>query len=112
MWALRLLLLGASVALASCATPMAMRDIQAIKPNCSRIDKQIAALEHEKAENDQRLIAGIQSVYPALAELSLASMARMSPSPLESGLEPSIASSRSLGAPSGPARLGATILSG
>jgi hypothetical protein len=43
---------------------MAMRDIQAIKPNCSRIDKQIAALEHEKAENDQRLIAGIGSVYP------------------------------------------------
>jgi hypothetical protein len=47
-----------------------MRDIQAIKPNCSRIDKQIP-LEHEKAENDQRLIAGIQSVYPALAVLSL-----------------------------------------
>ena len=54
------------VAVAACATPMAMRDIQAIKPNCSRIDKQIAALEQEKAENDQRLIAGIQSVYPAL----------------------------------------------
>jgi hypothetical protein len=31
----------------------------------------IAALEHEKAQNDQRLIAGIQSVYPALAVLSL-----------------------------------------
>lgn len=46
---------------------MAMRDIHAIKPNCPRIDKQIASLEHEKAENDQRLIAGIQSVYPALA---------------------------------------------
>lgn len=41
---------------------MAMRDIHAIKPNCPRIDKQIASLEHEKAENDQRLIAGIQSV--------------------------------------------------
>ena len=27
---------------------------QAIKPNCSRIDKQIAMLEREKAENDQR----------------------------------------------------------
>ena len=71
MWALRLLLLGASVALASCATPMAMRDIQAIKPNCSSIDKQIAMLEHEKAENDQRLLAGVQSVAPALAVLSL-----------------------------------------
>jgi hypothetical protein len=66
-----LLVMGVSVAVAGCATPMAMRDIQAIKPNCSRIDKQIAALEHEKAQNDQRLIAGIQSVYPALAVLSL-----------------------------------------
>lgn len=71
MQALRLLLLGASVAVAACATPMAMRDIQAIKPNCSRIDKQIAMLEHEKAENDQRLLAGVQSVAPALAVLSL-----------------------------------------
>ena len=62
MRALTVLLLGASVAVAGCATPMAMRDIQAIKPNCARIDRQIAALEHEKAENDQRLIAGIQSV--------------------------------------------------
>lgn len=72
MWAAKLLLvLGAGLAVASCATPMAMRDIQAIRPNCAHIDKQIAALEHEKAENDQRLIAGIQSVYPALAVLSL-----------------------------------------
>lgn len=60
-----------AVGLAACATPMAMRDIKAIKPNCARIDKQIAMLQHEKAENDQRLIAGVQSVYPALAALSL-----------------------------------------
>lgn len=60
-----------SLGLAACATPMAMRDIQSIKPNCARIDRQIAMLEHEKAENDQRLIAGVQSVYPALAALSL-----------------------------------------
>jgi hypothetical protein len=38
---------------------MAMRDINAVRPNCARIDKQIAALEKEKAENDQRLFAGI-----------------------------------------------------
>jgi len=66
-----LLLLGVSIGLAGCATPLAMRDIQAIKPNCSRIEKQIAMLEHEKAENDQRLLAGVQSVAPALAVLSL-----------------------------------------
>ena len=48
---------------------MAMRDINAVKPNCAKIDKQIAALE--KAENDQRLLAGIQSVAPALAAINL-----------------------------------------
>jgi uncharacterized lipoprotein YmbA len=55
------------LALAGCATPMAMRDINAVKANCARIDKQIATLEKEKAENNQRLLAGIRSVAPALA---------------------------------------------
>jgi hypothetical protein len=50
---------------------MAMSDIEAVKPNCARIDKQIAALEHEKAQNDQRVLAGVQSVAPALAVLNL-----------------------------------------
>lgn len=50
---------------------MSLREIQAVKPNCVRIDKQIVALEREKAENDQRLLAGIQSVAPALAALNL-----------------------------------------
>jgi len=66
-----LLLLGVGLMLAACATPMAMRDINAVKPNCARIDKQIAALEREKATNDQRLLAGIQSVAPALAAINL-----------------------------------------
>jgi len=35
------------------------------------VSQQIAALEKEKAENDQRLLAGIQSVAPALAALNL-----------------------------------------
>ena len=56
---------------AGCAAPMKMRDIDAVKPNCGRIDKQIAALEKEKAENDQRLLAGIQSVAPALAAINI-----------------------------------------
>jgi hypothetical protein len=67
----RLLLLSVSLVLAGCATPMAMRDINAVKPNCARIDNQIAALEKEKAENDQRLLAGIQSVAPALAAINI-----------------------------------------
>jgi hypothetical protein len=33
-----LLLLGVGI-LAGCATPMAMRDINAVKPNCAGIDK-------------------------------------------------------------------------
>lgn len=70
MNALRLLLLGTSVVLGGCAAPMSMREIEAIKPNCARIDRQIAMLEKEKAENDQRLLAGIQSVAPALAALN------------------------------------------
>lgn len=50
---------------------MSMREIEAVKPNCARIDRQIAALGREKAENDQRLLAGVQSVAPALAALNL-----------------------------------------
>jgi hypothetical protein len=65
-----LLLMGVGI-LGGCATPMAMRDINAVKPNCARIDKQIAALEKEKAENDQRLLAGIQLVAPAFAAINL-----------------------------------------
>jgi hypothetical protein len=60
-----------SLVLAGCATPMAMRDINAVKPNCAKIDRQNAALEKEKAENDQRLLAGIQSVAPALAVINI-----------------------------------------
>jgi hypothetical protein len=59
------------VAIAGCATPMPMRDIEAVKPNCARIDKQIATLEQEKAQNDQRLLAGVQSVAPALAAINI-----------------------------------------
>jgi hypothetical protein len=50
---------------------MAMRDINAVRPNCARIDKQIAILEKEKAQNNQRLLAGVQSVAPALAAINL-----------------------------------------
>lgn len=57
--------------LLGCATPMSMREIDAVKPRCATIDKQIVQLEQEKAQNDQRLIAGVQSVAPALAALSL-----------------------------------------
>jgi hypothetical protein len=66
----RMLLLVCLI-LAGCAAPMKMRDINAIKPNCAKIKKQIAALEKEKAENDQRLLAGIQSVAPALAVINI-----------------------------------------
>jgi hypothetical protein len=66
-----LLLLGVGFALAGCATPMTMREIDAMKPNCARIDKQIAALQQEKAKNDQRILAGVQSVAPALAALNI-----------------------------------------
>ena len=64
-----LLLLGA-IALAGCATPMTMREIDAVRPNCASIDRQIATLEQEKAKNDQRILAGVQSVAPALAEVA------------------------------------------
>ncbi|MGC1177597.1 MAG: hypothetical protein ACLQF1_03185 [Methyloceanibacter sp.] len=93
--------------LTACATPMAMRDIEAIRPNCSRIDRQIAALEREKAENDQRLLAGVQSVAPALVVLSLVRGTYGSNVAIATGewpRVPSIASSPSFGAPNGPAR--------
>jgi hypothetical protein len=48
-----------------------MHDIEAVRPNCGHIDRQIATLEREKAQNDQRLVAGVQSVAPALVVLSI-----------------------------------------
>jgi hypothetical protein len=71
MAAARLIVLAGCLLMAGCAAPMTLREIQAVKPNCARIDRQIAALQKEKAENDQRLLAGIQSVAPALAALNL-----------------------------------------
>ena len=71
MRAFRFMLIGGSLMAAACATPMTMRDIAAVKPNCAHIDKQIAALEKEKAENDQRIVAGVQSVAPALAVINI-----------------------------------------
>jgi len=65
-------LVVASLIIAGCATvPMAMRDINAIEPNCAHIDKQIVLLKREKAKNNQRLLAGVQSVAPALAAINL-----------------------------------------
>jgi hypothetical protein len=57
--------------LVACAKPMSMRDIQRVEASCANVDRQIAVLEREKAQNDKRLIAGVQSVAPALAVLSL-----------------------------------------
>jgi hypothetical protein len=71
MRARAVLLSCASILLIGCATPMTVREIVAVKPNCAKIDRQIAALEKEKAENDQRLLAGIQSVAPALAVINI-----------------------------------------
>jgi hypothetical protein len=65
------LLVAGTLAVTGCATPMAMRDINAVRPNCARIDKQIAILKKEKAQNNQRLLAGVQSVAPALAAINL-----------------------------------------
>lgn len=65
------LLIATTLAAAGCAAPMTMRDINAVRPNCARIDRQIAILEKEKAENNQRLLAGVQSVAPALAAINL-----------------------------------------
>lgn len=80
---------------------MTMRDINAVKPNCAKIDRQIAALEKEKAENDQRLLAGIQSVAPALAAINIvaAPMAGTSTSHRRLGRFDRPASSSSSGAP-------------
>lgn len=64
-------LVVASLIIAGCTAPMAMRDINAVRPNCAHIDKQIVLLEREKAENNQRLLAGVQSLAPALAAINV-----------------------------------------
>lgn len=58
-----------------CACKLCHADVHA-RHQCGEAElcarrQQIAALEKEKAENDQRLLAGIQSVAPALAALNL-----------------------------------------
>jgi hypothetical protein len=64
-------LAAACLLLTACAKPMSMRDIQGVEASCANVDRQIAVLERERAQNDKRLIAGVQSVAPALAVLSL-----------------------------------------
>ncbi len=44
---------------------MRMREIEAVSANCGNVAHQITMLEEEKANNDNRLLAGIQSVAPA-----------------------------------------------
>lgn len=55
----------ATLVLTACAAPMRMREIEAVSANCGNVDHQIAMLEQEKAKNDKRFLAGIQSVAPA-----------------------------------------------
>lgn len=50
---------------------MRMRDIETVSANCGNVNRQIAMLEEEKRKNDNRLIAGVQSVAPALAAFNL-----------------------------------------
>lgn len=59
------LLCGVAIVLTACAAPMRMRDIQAVSANCGNVSHQITMLQEEKAKNDNRLLAGIQSVAPA-----------------------------------------------
>lgn len=60
-----LALAGVALVLAACAAPMRMREIEAVSANCGNVNHQIKMLEDEKAKNDNRLLAGIQSVAPA-----------------------------------------------
>lgn len=53
------------VAVTACAAPMRMRDIESVSANCGNVSRQITMLEEEKRKNDNRLLAGIQSVAPA-----------------------------------------------
>lgn len=44
---------------------MRMREIEAVTAHCGNVEHQIAMLEEEKRKNNNRLLAGIQSVAPA-----------------------------------------------
>ena len=59
------LALAAALLVSACAAPMRMREIEAVSANCGNVTQQITMLEEEKAKNDNRLLAGIQSVAPA-----------------------------------------------
>lgn len=58
-------LVFAGVVVSACAAPMRMREIEAVSANCGNVSHQITMLEEEKRKNDNRLLAGIQSVAPA-----------------------------------------------
>lgn len=60
-----IVLAGTALVLTACAAPMRMREIEAVSAHCGNVDYQIAMLEEEKRKNDNRLLAGIQSVAPA-----------------------------------------------
>ena len=66
-----IVLMAAAVGLTACAAPMRMREIESVSAHCGNVNRQIALLEEEKRKNDNRLIAGVQSVAPALAAFNL-----------------------------------------
>jgi len=64
-------LLCISIVLTACAAPMRMREIESVRANCGSVNRQIAMLEEERRKNNNRLLAGVQSVAPALAAFNL-----------------------------------------
>ena len=64
-------LMAVTVGVSACAAPMRMREIESVSAHCGNVDRQIAMLEEERLKNDNRLIAGVQSVAPALAAFNL-----------------------------------------
>ena len=68
---MRVLLLVGSAAVAGCATPMTLREIQAVKPNCARIDRQIAACKRKRPRTIKGCLPASSPVAPALAALNI-----------------------------------------
>jgi hypothetical protein len=69
-----LLALCMALLVAACASDaMKTEDIDKVQANCSDVDQKIAMLQKEKADNDNRGAAGVQSVLPVAAVFHLVS---------------------------------------
>jgi len=63
----------ACMSLAACASKRSVKEIRATEPECTKAEDQLKMLDKEMVATHERALAGVASVVPSLAALSVLS---------------------------------------